>query len=166
MLRNTRRRYAYDSAEDHPLVGFVRAALDKLREPLDADVASQVLDLLAMKLSPDDQSELLEDLGDRVDAGDCVAGDRRGRDRRVARDDPPPFEGRPRPGGGMDPDEPRRGNVLEELAEKTAADRRRRASDGRRRMAAHDHALAADAALQRRGLGFFDIFPEAAAGRR
>ena len=67
--------------------------------------------------------------------------ERRARDRRLGRDDPEPFPGRPRPGGGMDPFDDR-GYPVENFS-RSEADRQIREAGGldRRRMGSDAMAL-------------------------
>ena len=88
---------AYDAAHTQRRHARLRGALDDVMENLSEEDAAELLDRI---------DELLGDYQPAEDRGGIHQPAYRavGRDRhRHGRDEPPPFPGRPRPGGEMDP---------------------------------------------------------------
>jgi hypothetical protein len=91
------------------------AARDEAGEPLDATSIIEFLEDAVEDMPPEEVEELCDQIEERLLADEPGAFDRRRRRRaedsragrrsrhRLGRDEPPPFGGRPNPGGTMDP---------------------------------------------------------------
>jgi hypothetical protein len=115
LLERLKRKYTNNPAAAAAALGLDSAAmLRRVRAAAGdegeggGDAIRRILALIR-ELDDDQFSDLMERLSEDVEVG-------------VAEDDPPPFSGRPRPGGGMDPVAPRARDLLRQRPRSPALD--------------------------------------------